>query len=99
MIYVDELRPVRAPWLGRFACHLVSDDSIEELLSFAGSIGLPQHWCREHSLTPHFDLSPAWRARALHAGARVVTARDLARITIEAKQSGRLQVAPHPFMR
>jgi hypothetical protein len=96
---VDELRPVRAPWLGHLACRLVSDDSLEELLSFAGSIGLPQHWCREHSLTPHFDLSPAWRARALRAGAKAVTARDLARITIEAKHSGRLQVATHPFLR
>lgn len=96
MIYVDELRPVRAAWLGRFGCRMVSDDSIEELLSFANSIGLPQHWRRGHFLTPYFELAPAWRARALRAGAMAATAQDLARIAAAAKNPGQRPIATGP---
>jgi hypothetical protein len=71
MIYVDELRACGAPWAGGVACHMLSDQSEEELLSFAAALGLSRHWLQTRSL-PHFDLSPAFRARALERGAIAV---------------------------
>jgi len=42
VIYVDSLRTCNAPWRGGVACHLVSDESEDELLSFAAARGIPR---------------------------------------------------------
>lgn len=74
MIYVDELASWEAPWMGGVSCHMLSDESEEELLSFASSIGIPRAWFQPRS-TPHFDLSPSWRRRAIAGGAVTVDKR------------------------
>ena len=74
MIYVDALRSCGAPWRGGVACHLVSDESEEELLSFAAALGIPRWWF-QHGSIPHFDLSPSLRARAIELGAIAVDRR------------------------
>ena len=76
MIYVDQLRPCGAPWRGGVACHLVSDQSRDELLGFAQSIRIPLAWFQPGSI-PHFDLSPKMRTRALRAGAVSVDRRGI----------------------
>ena len=40
MILIDRPRPRGAPWRGGVACHMTSDDSVEELISFASALGL-----------------------------------------------------------
>lgn len=77
MILVDQVQTGPTPWpSGRYS-HLMSDESIRELLEFAKSIGLPIGWFQHKSpgSLPHFDVSPGWRAKALAAGARAVDKR------------------------
>lgn len=56
---------------GRRWCHLVSDESDEELHAFAARIGMRRSWAQlpPASSTPHYDLTPSRRARAVAAGA------------------------------
>lgn len=68
MIFVDELAWRGAPWGGGKSSHLISDESVEELLEFALALNLPMHWYQPKS-TPHFDLSRALRDRAIARGA------------------------------
>ena len=56
-------------------CHLVSDESLEELHLFASRIGLP----RRAFHGDHYDLPAEWRARAIEAGAEPVDPRVLVR--------------------
>src|SRR3954464_12283249 len=73
-VLVDELREY--PHV-RFAvkhwCHMVSDESFEELHAFAAALGIP----RERFQRDHYDLPPALRARAVAHGAQEVTIDDL----------------------
>lgn len=71
MIYLDSLRPLKATWRGGVACHMVSDESLQELRGFAQSLGLdPWRWLEGGAgPNPHFLCSPPCRIRALRAGA------------------------------
>lgn len=69
-ILVD--RP-RWTWRGRIFGHLVSDESLEELHRFAGTIGLP----RAAFGGDHYDLPDRLHERALAHGATLVRSRDL----------------------
>lgn len=77
MIWVDELRPCGAPWRGGIACHMTSDDSVEELISFASALGLPRAWLQDHKGSEHYDVSPRLRAKALRWGAQACTGREM----------------------
>jgi hypothetical protein len=75
-ILVDELVEyphTRLPF--RQWCHLVSDDSFEELHAFAARIGIPRHRFQGD----HYDLPPHLRARAVALGAEEVGWRELIR--------------------
>ena len=71
MIYVDDYEGR----LGRMImCHMVSDDSVTELLEFAKRLGLKQDWFQNQKWyqtkkIPHFDLSKSKRAEAIKLGA------------------------------
>jgi len=81
MIMVDELVVHPNAW-GPFrggSCHLTTDGSIEELHAFAKRLGMRRSWFQEHPVTPHYDLVPARRSRALVLGAVYVPAREQAR--------------------
>lgn len=71
MIYVDSIQRGPTPWRGGRYSHLMSDESIAELLAFAKTLGLPSSWFQQpyRSALPHFDLAPSYRARAIAAGA------------------------------
>jgi hypothetical protein len=77
VIWVDELRACGAPWKGGVACHMVSDDSIDELVSFASALGLRRSWFQGHRGSEHYDLSPKLRAKALRWGARECMSREM----------------------
>ena len=54
-------------------CHMVSDESFEELHAFAGRLGIPRHRFQGD----HYDLPPGLRARALALGAQRVRGAEL----------------------
>lgn len=57
--------------------HLMSD-SLDELHSFAGKIGLKRKWFQNHERHPHYDLtSNRIVQKALKNGANIVNSREL----------------------
>ena len=60
---------------GRKWCHLVSDESIEELHAFADECGIP----RRGFQGDHYDVPEEYRGRLVAAGATVVESRELVR--------------------
>ncbi len=77
-VLVDECR---WPWRGRLWCHLVSDESFEELHHFARSLGIP----RVAFQGDHYDLHESGRHAALERGATPVTGRELVRAITAAR--------------
>ena len=71
-ILIDEAR-----WWydGRKWCHMVSDESYDELLEFAAAIGIP----RRAFQGDHFDIPEDYRDEMIEAGAVVVESRELVR--------------------
>ena len=78
MIMVDELRvwPTTIRCFKGGSCHLTTDGPLEELHVFAARIGMKREWFQEHRLTPHYDLTPGRRERALSLGAVFVPMRE-----------------------
>lgn len=71
-ILIDEAR-----WWhrGRRWCHLVSDDSLDELHAFADDNGIP----RRGFQGDHYDIPEEYRDELIAAGATVVESRVLLR--------------------
>ena len=67
------------------SAHLTAD-TVEELHAFAERLGLRRAWFQPRS-SPHYDLSPAKRAKALVLGAVFVSAREQARRRIAERAS------------
>ena len=74
MFLVD---PIRRHPSGEW-CHMVSDESVEELHEFATRIGLNRKAFQSTS-RPHYDLRPSARRLAVRMGAQEVGMRDLVR--------------------
>jgi hypothetical protein len=75
-IYVDAIftatpRTTAAKRHGNQWCHMMAskDDDIEELHQMAELIGLKRSYFQPHRLYPHYDLTPAKRAKAVANGA------------------------------
>jgi Protein of unknown function (DUF4031) len=62
-------------WRGRRWCHLVSDESLNELHAFAAAAGIP----RRGFQGDHYDVPEEHRHRAVAAGALEVDSRELVR--------------------
>ena len=62
-VLIDE---ARWWWRGRKWCHLVSDESLDELWAFADAAGLP----RRGFQGDHYDVPDDHRAELIAAGAR-----------------------------
>ena len=69
-ILVDFLQPYDDGYWSHLACE--SGDDLEELHTFAQSIGLRRDWFQNHRLIPHYDLKPRLRRAAVAAGAEQV---------------------------
>lgn len=79
MILVDGARFSRGN--RRNWCHMMSDmpnqqEAIQELHEFAQRIGLRRSWFQSKS-SPHYDLSPSFREKALRRGAQEVTSQEM----------------------
>jgi len=73
-VLVDELREYpHVRFRVKHWCHMVSDDSFEELHAFAAALGIP----RSRFQRDHYDLHPELRADAVTRGAQEVTIHDL----------------------
>lgn len=72
MIFVDKLRRYRR----QSYCHMMSDESIAELHHFALKIGIKSHWFHGD----HYDLRKEDRDKAIIAGAKECTSRELVTI-------------------
>lgn len=73
-IYVDKITTYPTSMTrglpGRDWCHLISDESDDELHAFAEKIGMKRAWAQlpPKASTPHYDLTPSRRAAAVKAG-------------------------------
>jgi hypothetical protein len=72
VILVDE---ARWQWRGRYWAHLVSDETYDELHTFAARLGLP----RRAFQGDHYDVPAEYRLRAIELGAETVSSRQLVR--------------------
>jgi hypothetical protein len=72
--------PAIWPYRDRKWCHLVSDESYDELHAFADRLGIP----RRAFQGDHYDLPEDHRARAIELGATPVPSRELVRRLIGA---------------
>ena len=91
-VYVDDM--FRYP-MGRFGrmkmSHMVAD-SEDELIAMAVKIGLAGRWLQSPGMGRgfvHFDVSMAYRERAIKAGAVPLELRALARMTMQWKREDR----------
>jgi len=69
--------------------HLVSDASIDELLTFAIDLGLRREWLQRGSI-PHYDLTGETFELAIERGASLVSSRELVRRAIKRDKRERL---------
>ena len=79
-IYVDEPQRHDTTLRHKVWSHMVSDVGAEELHAMARRIGLKREWSQEppKASSHHYDVTPAYRDRAIAAGAIAVTGRELA---------------------
>lgn len=61
-VYVDD---VGIEWRGKRWCHMLSDESFDELHALAKRIGLKRSWFQGD----HYDVTESMRQKALEAGA------------------------------
>jgi hypothetical protein len=95
VIFVDGLvRRQGSFWRGHLSCRMISDESREDLESFAESMGMPKHWYAPWFF-PHFELSPRWRKRAIEFGA--VNCRGTSGLATYTAAMRRFRMA-NPFM-
>ena len=64
--------------------HLISDISLEELHSYARSVGIKRCWFHSGSNHPHYDLPKSMRDR-VPLGAKLVGCKEIVRILKERK--------------
>ncbi|MGI9507631.1 MAG: DUF4031 domain-containing protein [Geminicoccaceae bacterium] len=70
-IYVDDYEGQ----FGRMVmCHLLSDESVDELHEFARRIGMKREWFQDGS-APHYDVCKSRRVAAIENGAIEISCR------------------------
>lgn len=77
MVYVDSFN---APFGRMRMCHMIADTT-EELLDMAKKIGVAVKWIQyAGTYREHFDICLSKKAKALSAGAKEISIRELAEI-------------------
>jgi hypothetical protein len=77
---------MQAPFGRMKMCHMIADTT-EELLAMADTIGVDHRWLQHRgNLSEHFDICMSMKTKALKAGAKLVTQRELSD-RIRAKKS------------
>jgi Protein of unknown function (DUF4031) len=78
-VYVDNYKAC----YGRMIMSHMMADTTEELLAMADRIGVQRKWLQKAgTYQEHFDVCQKMREMAIKAGAKAVTAKELARISI-----------------
>lgn len=73
-VYVDD---ARLKFRNMTMCHMIAD-STEELLAMADAIGVRRKWIQDAgTYREHFDVCLSKRAKAVKAGAREISQREL----------------------
>lgn len=85
-IYVG---PPLWPYRGQLYCHMSSDESLDELHTFAQSVGLKREWFQRHRLVDHYDCGPKIRSIALKKGAISVSDKEIIRKCKNSKRGKR----------
>jgi hypothetical protein len=90
-VYVDQLIAWGKPdapacFKGKKSCHMYADD-LDELHYFAAKLGMKRSWFQQHRLLPHYDLTPAMRAKAVRLGAIEQSREELAAILRSKRES------------
>ncbi|MGH3828234.1 MAG: DUF4031 domain-containing protein [Pseudonocardiaceae bacterium] len=78
-VYVDDIRipATVGPYTSRWS-HLFTDsEDLTELHELAHSIGLRRSWFQNKAPGAHYDVTDRLRHRAIHAGARPISWRDI----------------------
>ncbi len=83
MVYVDNME---ARFANMIMCHMIADTT-EELLQMADKIGVNRKWIQDKgTYQEHFDICLSKKAKALSLGAKAITMKELAQITINRKE-------------
>jgi hypothetical protein len=78
MIYVEDGKQIYGEKFGiTFNCHMMSDNSIEELILFAEKIGLKKEWLQILGKYPHYDINESKRILAIKNGAKVISIKEM----------------------
>ena len=79
-VYVDDMYLYPMGRFGRMKMSHMGADTAEELLAMADKIGLNRKWIQhEGTYREHFDISLAYRKKAVEAGAEELTMKDFVR--------------------
>lgn len=91
VVYVDEIKTYPTSIMdaqtrrnGSRWTHLTAD-TVGELHDLAQRIGMRRDWFQSKGSVPHYDVTPAYRRKAIKAGAVFKSARDQARERLRAK--------------
>ena len=84
-VYVDDFD---APFRGMKMCHMIADNK-QELINFAGKLGLKPEWIQDKGHFVHFDISQSMKVLALSKGAKSVTAAELVKIAIKNREQAK----------
>lgn len=82
-VYVDDMYQTERGRFGRMKMSHMMSDSEAELLAMADRIGMARRWLQcagQGRSRVHFDVSLGMRAKAIDAGAKPVTMRELGMI-------------------
>lgn len=88
-VYVDDMYKYPMGQFGRMKMSHMVADTVEELLEMADKIGVARKWIQHAEKGKgwvHFDISISARRRAIAAGAKQITLRELALMTMEWKK-------------
>ena len=92
-VYVDPVRKTQrgGRWHWKEGAHLTAD-TVEELVAFGGQLGLKKSWL-QNTWTPHYDVTPGMRRKAIRLGAVPVGHATLEEIS---RKAGLLKFGPKP---
>jgi hypothetical protein len=87
-VYVDDMYRIPMGRFGRMKMSHMVGDTEEELHAMADKIGLKRKWYQGD----HYDVSMSTRAKAVAAGAKEITLRELANMELAKRKAKAIKV-------
>lgn len=91
-VFVDDMYLYPMGRFGRMKMSHMVADTIEELHEMADKIGVARKWVQQASMGKgwvHYDVSISARVKAIENGAKTITMRELAMMTMDWKKQRR----------